>query len=85
MIMTDNDTSSLMQVKLAKFEKIIEDVGSHCLHHNELTDSLTQIASDLSQIDTDAVDGSEDASTLIEVGLILHHNTVSKVWIEQKQ
>lgn len=85
MIMTDNDTSSLMQVKLAKFEQIIEDVGSHCLHHNELTDSLTQIASDLSQIDTDAVDGSEDASTLIEVGLILHHNTVSKVWIEQKQ
>ena len=60
-----------IQVKLAKFEQIIEDVGSHCLHHNEITDTLTQIASELSQIDTEAVDGSEDASAVIEVNLRL--------------
>ena len=60
-----------IQVKLAKFEQIIEDVGSHCLHHNEITDTLTQIASELSQIDTEAVDGSEDASAVIEVNFRL--------------
>ena len=66
-----------IQVKLAKFEQIIEDVGSHCLHHNEIADTLTQIASELSQIDTEAVDGSEDASTVLEVNFKVRWSEVS--------
>lgn len=56
----------LAQVKLAKFEHLLDDVSSHCLHHNKVSDTLHQIASDLDQVDVEAIDGSEDALACIE-------------------
>lgn len=48
-------------MKLAKFEQLLDDVSAHCLHHNEITDSLQQVTADLRQINIEAINGSDDS------------------------